>query len=76
MLVQQSDKNAQLILQLDMALRTSKWTSDESCSHADMIVPIHRMESDKTGDKRRVEIMNAFDVLVDVATKVLRVTTI
>ena len=33
---------------------TSERATDESCPHADVVEPFHRMKSDVPGDERRI----------------------
>jgi len=63
-----------LSCELWRAKHTDIWTAKQSGSHADMSVPVNRMKANEASDKRRVEIVNSFDVFIHVATKILHYT--
>ena len=54
-------------------VRTSVWAANEAGSHADVSEPLDRMETNVSRDERRIEVVDSFDVLVDVATELLRI---
>jgi len=47
------------------------WASDETGSHADMLVPFDRVKTDMPGDERRTEVVVVGGVAVSVAPKFL-----
>jgi len=53
---------------------TCVWTAEQSGSHTDVSVPVNGMEANEPRNERRVEVMDALDVFVHVAAKILRCT--
>jgi len=47
------------------------WTPDETCSHADVVEPLNRMESNIASDEWRGEVVIAGGIAVRIATKLL-----
>jgi len=47
------------------------WTSNDTGPHTDMAMPVNWVKANVPSDERRVEIVDSFQVFIDVAAEVL-----
>ena len=51
--------------------RTFVWTANQSGPHADFLEPVNRVKSNVARDEGFVEVVNALQITIHVATKLL-----